>query len=68
MLAYIASGALGLVRQSAINAAFGAGAKLDAFMAAQRVPETLFVRRLSRSSPVFWLLTMKTGHNGWQAA
>ena len=43
MLAYIASGVLGIVRQSAINAAFGADAELDAFMAAQRVPETLFV-------------------------
>ncbi len=43
MLAYIASGVLGMVRQSAINAAFGASYKLDAFMAAQRVPETLFV-------------------------
>ncbi len=43
MLAYVASGILGMVRQSAINAAFGASYKLDAFMAAQRVPETLFV-------------------------
>ncbi len=43
MLAYVASGVLGMVRQSAINAAFGASTKLDAFMAAQRVPETLFV-------------------------
>jgi putative peptidoglycan lipid II flippase len=43
MLAFVASAVLGVVRQSAINATFGAGAKLDAFMAAQRVPETLFV-------------------------
>jgi putative peptidoglycan lipid II flippase len=43
MLAYVASGVLGIVRQSAILATFGAGAKLDAFVAAQRVPETLFV-------------------------
>lgn len=43
MLAYVLSGVLGIVRQSAINAAFGAGVKLDAFIAAQRVPETLFV-------------------------
>lgn len=43
MLAFVASGVLGIVRQSAINAAFGAGAHLDAFIAAQRVPETLFV-------------------------
>ncbi len=43
MLAYVLSGVLGIVRQSAINSAFGAGIKLDAFIAAQRVPETLFV-------------------------
>ncbi|MCD4686918.1 MAG: hypothetical protein K8S97_13385, partial [Anaerolineae bacterium] len=43
MAAYMLSGVLGIVRQAAINSAFGAGAKLDAFMAAQRVPETLFV-------------------------
>jgi putative peptidoglycan lipid II flippase len=43
MLAYLASGVLGIVRQAAISSAFGAGARLDAFVAAQRVPETLFV-------------------------
>ena len=43
MLGFVASGMLGMVRQSAIGGAFGAGAKLDAFLAAQRVPETLFV-------------------------
>lgn len=43
MLAFVVSAVLGVVRQAAINAAFGAGATLDAFMAAQRVPETLFV-------------------------
>ncbi len=43
MIAYIASGVLGVVRTAAISSTFGAGAKLDAFVAAQRVPETLFV-------------------------
>ena len=43
MLAYVASGVLGIVRNSAIAAAFGAGAESDAFVAAQRVPEMLFV-------------------------
>jgi putative peptidoglycan lipid II flippase len=43
MLAFVASGVLGLVRQAAISSTFGAGATLDAFVAAQRVPETLFV-------------------------
>ncbi len=43
MLAFVVSGVLGLVRQAAISSTFGAGARLDAFVAAQRVPETLFV-------------------------
>ena len=43
MLAFVASGVLGIVRQAAIGAAFGADVELDAFVAAQRVPETLFV-------------------------
>ena len=43
MLAYLASGVLGIVRQSAISSAYGAVGDLDAFVAAQRVPETLFV-------------------------
>jgi putative peptidoglycan lipid II flippase len=43
MIAFVASGVLGVVRQAAISSAFGAGAQLDAFSAAQRVPETLFV-------------------------
>ncbi len=42
MLAYVASGVLGLVRNAAISAVFGAGPRIDAFVAAQRVPETLF--------------------------
>ena len=42
MLAYVASGVLGLVRTATISAAFGAGPRLDAFLATQRVPETLF--------------------------
>jgi len=43
MLAYITTGILGVVRQAAVSSAFGAGAELDAFAAAQRIPETLFV-------------------------
>jgi putative peptidoglycan lipid II flippase len=43
MLALVVSGILGLIRQSVIAAAFGAGRDLDAFYAALRVPETLFV-------------------------
>jgi putative peptidoglycan lipid II flippase len=43
MAALILSGILGLIRQVAISAAFGAGRDLDAFYAALRLPETLFV-------------------------
>ncbi len=43
MLGFVASGVLGIVRNSTIGAAFGAGMRLDAFTAAQRVPEMLFV-------------------------
>ena len=37
MLAFVASGVLGLVRQAAIGAAFGADVELTPFVAAQRV-------------------------------
>jgi putative peptidoglycan lipid II flippase len=43
MGAFVLSGAMGLVRQIVISAAFGAGHELDAFYAAARVPETLFM-------------------------
>lgn len=42
MLAYVASAALGLVRQSVVGATFGASGDLDAFFAATRIPELLF--------------------------
>ena len=43
LLGFLTSGALGLVRTAVIAATFGAGDPLDAFLAAQRVPEVLFV-------------------------
>ncbi|MEM6526778.1 MAG: murein biosynthesis integral membrane protein MurJ [Chloroflexota bacterium] len=43
LLGFLASGALGLVRTAVIAAAFGTSNELDAFLAAQRVPEALFV-------------------------
>lgn len=43
MGAYVLSGIMGLVRQMVIAATFGAGVELDAFVAAVRVPETLFM-------------------------
>lgn len=42
MIAYVLSGALGLVRQMILASTFGADQELDAFYAALRVPETLF--------------------------
>lgn len=43
LLGFVASGALGLVRTAVIASAFGTSNELDAFLAAQRVPEALFV-------------------------
>ncbi|MBI1258538.1 MAG: hypothetical protein GC204_13805, partial [Chloroflexi bacterium] len=40
---FFASGVLGLVRTAAFSSTFGASDALDAFYAAQRIPETLFV-------------------------
>ncbi len=40
---FLASGALGLIRTAAISATFGTSDSLDAFYAAQRIPETIFV-------------------------
>jgi putative peptidoglycan lipid II flippase len=42
VLGFLASGVLGLVRTAAFTATFGAGADMDAFYAAQRIPEMLF--------------------------
>ncbi len=40
---FLASGVLGLVRTAAFSVTFGASDALDAFYAAQRIPEALFV-------------------------
>lgn len=42
MAAFVLSRALGLIRDSLLGSAFGAGAALDAFTAASRVTETLY--------------------------
>lgn len=42
LLGFLASGLLGLVRTSVIASAFGTSNQLDAFFAAQRLPEMLF--------------------------
>ena len=43
LLGFLASGVLGIIRTSIINSTFGAGAALDAFNSAQRIPEAIFV-------------------------
>lgn len=43
LLGFLASGVLGVLRTAIINATFGAGPALDAFYAAQRIPELIFV-------------------------
>jgi putative peptidoglycan lipid II flippase len=43
LLGFLASGVLGIIRTSIINSTFGAGAALDAFNTAQRIPEAIFV-------------------------
>jgi putative peptidoglycan lipid II flippase len=43
LLGFLASGILGLFRSSVIGSTFGATAILDAYLAAQRIPEMLFV-------------------------
>jgi putative peptidoglycan lipid II flippase len=42
MAAFVLSNLVGLLRQMLISRAFGTGAELDAFVAAQRLPDTLF--------------------------
>ncbi len=42
LVGFLASGLLGLVRTAVFSSTFGASAELDAFYAAQRIPETLF--------------------------
>lgn len=43
LLGFLASGVLGFVRTLVISQQFGAGQALDAFLAAQRIPELIFV-------------------------
>lgn len=43
VVGFLASGVLGLVRTALFSITFGGGAELDAFYAAQRIPELLYV-------------------------
>ena len=43
LVGFLASGVLGVIRTAIINATFGTGDALDAFVWAQRLPELIFV-------------------------
>ncbi|MGV2436317.1 MAG UNVERIFIED_CONTAM: hypothetical protein LVT10_16685 [Anaerolineae bacterium] len=43
LIGFLASGVLSVVRTAVFAATFGASYQLDAFLAAQRIPEALFV-------------------------
>ena len=43
LLGFLASGILGFIRQAVISAQFGTGIAYDSFVAAQRIPEIIFV-------------------------
>lgn len=74
VLGLMASGVLGLIRQMVIASTFGAGRQLDAFNAALRVPETLFVLVAggalgSAFIPVFSGFLAKSDYGGaWKLA
>lgn len=74
VLGFLASGVLGLVRTAAFSISFGASGALDAFYAAQRIPETLFVLVAggalgSSFIPVFARFTAASDETGaWRLA
>ena len=73
LLGFLASGVLGMVRLSIINSIFGASAELDAFIAAQQIPEVLFVLVAggalgSSFIPVFSRLSTADPERGWRLA
>lgn len=75
LLGFLASGVLGFVRTLILSAQFGAGEALDAFLAAQRIPETIFVLVAggalgSSFIPVFARLRERDDdeHSAWQLA
>jgi putative peptidoglycan lipid II flippase len=74
MAAFVLSRVLGLIRDSLLGSTFGAGADLDAFSAASRVTETLYVLIAggalgSAFIPTFSAyLARGERHTGWQVA
>jgi putative peptidoglycan lipid II flippase len=73
LLGFLASGALGFVRVAIISQQFGAGAALDAFLAAQRIPEMIFVLVAggalgSSFIPIFAEAREKDAQEAWRLA
>lgn len=73
LLGFLASGVLGFVRTLVLSAQFGAGEALDAFYAAQRIPEIIFVLVAggalgSSFIPVFARKREDSAEDGWQLA
>lgn len=73
LLGFLASGVLGLVRTAVIASVFGATDTLDAFYAAQRIPEMLFNLVAggalgSAFIPVFSRFLHEDTHKAWRLA
>ncbi|MCA9912520.1 MAG: murein biosynthesis integral membrane protein MurJ [Anaerolineae bacterium] len=73
LLGFLASGVLGFVRTLVLSAQFGAGEALDAFYAAQRIPEIIFVLVAggalgSSFIPVFARQREASAEEGWKLA
>lgn len=73
VLGFLASGVLGLVRTAVFSGIFGAGDALDAFYAAQRIPEMLFVLVAggalgSSFIPVFARFSVDDEADAWRLA
>ena len=74
MALFVASRAVGLLREMVIARQFGTSADLDAYLAAFSLPNMLFVlvaggavgRPSSPSSPVTWRAATRPAHGGWR--
>lgn len=70
---FLASGALGFLRQGVLAAQFGTGAAIDAFNAAQRIPEVIFTIVAggalgSAFIPIYAQLRENNDLDGWRLA
>ena len=73
LVGFMTSGVLGLLRIGVVGGQFGAGAALDAFLAAQQLPETVFVLVAggalgSSFIPVYARIREKDEAQGWRLA